>query len=132
MKRHPALQTLSREHHHALKLARDARLAAVSGDESAVRSLSEHIVAWLAGELAAHFDSEERDVLPALACSGEQAAVARTLVEHAELRRLGQLLQTPDATTLMQFAELMNAHVRFEERELFELAQAGLPAPLPE
>lgn len=30
MKRHPALQELSREHHHALKMARQARLAVES------------------------------------------------------------------------------------------------------
>jgi len=31
-----------------------------------------------------------------------------------------------DAATLLRFAELLSAHVRFEERELFEVAQAGL------
>ncbi len=35
-------------------------------------------------------------------------------------------LATPDADTLLRFAELLGAHVRFEEREVFEAAQARL------
>jgi IS5 family transposase len=61
-----------------------------------------------------------------LAQAGQHALVARTLADHAELRRLAEALATPDADSLLRFADLLGAHVRFEEREVFEAAQASL------
>jgi hemerythrin-like domain-containing protein len=81
-----------------------------------------------AAELEPHFMIEESSLLPAMAQAGEEALVARTLREHAELRALlGRVLDPDaDATTLLSFADLLSAHVRFEERELFEVAQQRL------
>lgn len=127
MKRHPQLLELSREHHGALKLARHARLAAESGRGEEIARLAQRVVALFARELEPHFQVEEREVLPLLAAAGEGLLVERTLAEHAELRALADRLQVPDAATLARFAELLLAHVRFEERELFEAAQRSLP-----
>jgi hypothetical protein len=46
--------------------------------------------------------------------------------DHAELRRLSIQLQQPDVKTLLGFAELLNSHVRFEERELFVVLEVLL------
>jgi hemerythrin-like domain-containing protein len=46
--------------------------------------------------------------------------VARTLSEHAALRGLIADNQTG---SLAQFADLPTAHIRFEEKELFQRAQ---------
>lgn len=126
MKRHPHLQDLSREHHGALKLARAARQAAESGGPSDVTTLAQHVVRQFTAELDPHFRIEEQGILAALAQAGEQRLVQRTLGEHAELRRLAALLCAPDATTLLRFADLLAAHVRFEERDLFEAVQAEM------
>ncbi len=126
MKRHPDLLQLSREHYGALKLARDARRAAASGDASAVAALAQRVVQVFAAELDPHFCVEEQGILVLLAQVGQQELVARTLADHAELRRLAQALATPNAGTLLRFAEQLGAHVRFEEREVFEAAQARL------
>ncbi|EXI84561.1 MAG: hypothetical protein AW11_03799 [Candidatus Accumulibacter regalis] len=75
--------------------------------------------------LEPHFRSEESGLLPAM-LAGEEALVARTLREHAELRALVGRLPDADATTLLSFADLLSAHVRFEERELFAAAQLRL------
>lgn len=128
MKRHPELLQLSREHYGALKLARDARRAAGSGDPSVVTALAQRVVEAFRAELDPHFRVEEQGMLVLLARAGCHDLVGHTLADHAELRRLARLLATPDADTLARFADLLQAHVRFEEREVFEAAQAGLAA----
>ena len=128
MKRHQTLQDLSREHHSALKLALGARRAATSGDAGKIAAAIASCADVFAAELEPHFMIEESSLLPAMAQAGEAALVARTLREHAELRALlGRVLDPDaDATTLLSFADLLSAHVRFEERELFEVAQQRL------
>ncbi|BAO28788.1 hemerythrin domain-containing protein [Sulfuritalea hydrogenivorans] len=126
MKRHPDLLQLSREHYGALKLARDARRAAESGATDEVTALAQRVAALFAAELDPHFRVEEQGILILLAEAGEHELAGRTLADHAELRRLAKRLATPDAETLLSFAELLGAHVRFEEREVFEAVQARL------
>ena len=123
MKRSSGLRALSSEHHTALTLARRAALAAESDNVTNAWSDVEHSFET---ELEIHFRQEERLLLPALADAGETVLVQRTLAEHAQLRAL-VYGQARDAETLRSFAELLQAHVRFEERELFEIAQARLP-----
>lgn len=126
MKRHVALQHLSREHHQALKLARLASFAADSGSPEAIAQAAESIVERFPDELEPHFQTEEDDLLPALDVLGQHALVDRTLAEHRELRQLNRRLVEPDGTTLARFGNLLREHVRFEERELFETAQTLL------
>jgi hemerythrin-like domain-containing protein len=126
MKRHQTLQDLSREHHSALKLALGARRAATSGDPGKIAAAIASCSEVFAAELEPHFMVEESSLLPAMAQAGEAALVARTLREHRELRALIGRLPDADATTLLDFADRLSAHVRFEERELFEVAQQRL------
>jgi len=124
MKRHPALLQLSREHHTALKLSRQARLAIESGNPADIAASARAIVELFPDELEPHFQAEENDLLPALARVGESELVERTLAEHAELRALaGHLAKAADPVTLQAFGALLEQHVRFEERTLFETAQ---------
>lgn len=129
MKRHPALQDLSREHHDALKLARHGKLAALSGDAATAAAFGAHAARRFDNEMEAHFREEEVGLLPFLGAAGEHELVGRTLAEHGELRALAAALRRPEAATLLRFSELLAAHVRFEERTLFEAAQAQGFAP---
>lgn len=126
MKRCPELQDLSREHHTALQLALQLKRAAVSGDEARIEAACLRVRDVFARELLPHFREEEDCLLPQLAGAGANAVVARTLIEHRALQRLVRELEIPDPEVLLRFAELMAEHVRFEERELFELAEALL------
>lgn len=126
MRRHQQLQDLSREHHTALQLALRAKRAAQSGDAAQIAASAAACVEAFSVELDPHFVIEENELLPALAQQGEHDLVRRTLAEHEQLRSLVVQLAQPDATTLQSFAELLHAHVRFEERELFEVAQCHL------
>ncbi|WP_310494569.1 hemerythrin domain-containing protein [Dechloromonas sp.] len=123
MKRHAALLQLSREHHHALKLSRLARFASDSGHALAIAEAAEKIIESFPEVLEHHFETEEKDLLPALAAAGASALVERTLAEHAELRDLKRCMPEADSEILARFATLLHDHVRFEEREVFETAQ---------
>ncbi len=126
MKRHPALIQHSREHHQALKLARLARFAVDSGSPEAIKQAAETLREQFPNTLETHFCDEEQGLLVQLAAIGQHALVQRTLDEHAWLRALNDSLKNPDAATMATFASLLHDHVRFEERELFETAQALL------
>jgi len=123
MKRIPALKDLSREHHDALKLARDGRQAALDGDTAVIAACAARIVRCFDAEMEPHFREEETGLLPFLTRAGESDLVWQTLLEHAELRALAAALREPSASLLLRFATLLTDHVRFEERTLFEAAQ---------
>lgn len=126
MKRHQQLQDLSREHHSALKLALHARRAAASGDQEAIAASAQACRAAFLAELEPHFLLEEASLLPLLVLADEQELARRTACEHDEMRTLIAQLKIPDAGALERFAELLSAHVRFEERVLFEVLQRHL------
>lgn len=123
MKRSLALRQLSREHHTALSLA--LRIAKAT-DPAAQAALLARVPPLFRGELEPHFQEEERSLLPQLAAAGETALVARTLDEHAQMRALAAAIAAGDATALAPFGTLLQAHVRFEERELFVVAEQRL------
>lgn len=128
MKRHAALLQHSRDHHHGLKLARLARFAADSGSPEAVAEAAHTIKEQFTEKLEPHFQEEEKGLLVELSAIGQHELVQRTLNEHAQLRELNRRLAVDpqDATAMSSLATLLHDHVRFEERELFETAQALL------
>ncbi|MBX3679180.1 hemerythrin domain-containing protein [Cognatazoarcus halotolerans] len=128
MKRADALLKLSREHHTALSIAQRARRALAEGVAGEIESVAAAAARRFAAELEPHFLDEERWLLPALAGAGEDRLVDRTLDEHHRLRVLAAALPDGGADALAAFAQLLSDHVRFEERELFECAQARIPA----
>jgi hemerythrin-like domain-containing protein len=119
MKRHPALQTLSRDHHQALVVAQQLRRA---GDRAASRTQAAFLEFWR-NEGQLHFRVEEEVLLPRFAAAGgaDSAATARVLVDHAEIRLRALRLQGGPASTavLRELGELLAEHVRLEERDLF-------------
>lgn len=125
MKRSPALLKLSREHHTALSLALRIEKAT---DAAAQDILLTTLPALFRGELEPHFQEEEKALLPQLGQAGEAALVDRTLEEHRQLRALVGRMADGDRSALPDFGQMLRAHVRFEERELFVVAQRVLPA----
>lgn len=120
MKRNPALQPLSREHHTALSLAKSCVRAAQSGNFDLMSLACQRAIQAYADELEPHFHIEEARLLPLL--FGNAAAkplVNRTLADHQQLRDLIEALRHNDAVALENFGKCLSAHVRFEERELF-------------
>jgi len=125
MKRNISLAGLSREHHAVLVLAKHAQRIDTD-DIEAARDFMTSAVASFERELEPHFRVEEQALLPQLAKTGETDRVGRTLAEHEELRGLAKRLAEHDAASLRRFGDALEAHVRFEERELFALAESRL------
>jgi hemerythrin-like domain-containing protein len=126
MKRHPALQTLSRDHHQALVVSQRLRRA---GDHGAGEAQDAILEFWRSGgEL--HFRVEEEVLLPRFAAAGgaHTAAVARVLIEHAEIRLRVLRLHGGAASTaaLEELGGLLAEHVQLEERELFPAIEKSL------
>ncbi len=101
MRRTALLLEFSREHHASLKLVRHLRAL---GTAAPPASLLEEL-ADQARELQRHFAAEEALLLPRLNAAGptHQALASRLL------------------------AERLDAHVRFEERQLFPAVEALTP-----
>ncbi|MFT6397927.1 MAG: hemerythrin-like domain-containing protein [Bradymonadia bacterium] len=97
-----------------------------TSEESDLADIWEAAKAAFSGELEPHFSVEERLLLRPLASVGETALVERTIREHTRLRALIEL--DGESEVVLEFGELLTAHVRFEERELFPRAEEVLDA----
>lgn len=122
MKRHSGLVRLSRQHHAALVLAKRAAHA----NEEDAAGIAAEIARAFETSLEPHFGAEEKCLLPLLAEAGKIAASVRTRKEHEELRKLAGEIAVGNSASLTRFGELLESHVRFEERELFPLAESVL------
>lgn len=128
MKRHPALVPLSRDHHHALVIARRLRHATTQTAAETARAFLAH---WDA-EQRLHFRLEEELLLPAYAAHGapDHAAVLRMLVDHMLIRRdAARLANAPPLELLHDLGARLADHVELEERELFPLIEKTIPEP---
>jgi hypothetical protein len=127
LKRIAELAGLSDDHHTSLVLARRCRQSARSDAPTAASVAWRHVVEALPGHLEPHFRIEEIHLLPALESIGESALADRIRADHASLRALAGA-SAPDGAEVERFGRLLEAHVRFEEREVFEAVQSRLPA----
>jgi iron-sulfur cluster repair protein YtfE (RIC family) len=126
MKRHPALQQLSRDHHHALVVAQRLKRADESTGEDAKAAFLKY---WKA-DGRDHFREEEEILLPALArfTDSDQPIVKRVLVDHVRIRRLASELEArAELDKLRALGGELEQHVRREERELFPLIEQTIP-----
>ena len=113
MKRHPSLVALSHDHQHALVQARRLRCDEVAG-----------FAEFFAHDLVRHFREEEETVFPLLAGVGvEPPELVQALLEHQRIRAGAD---HPDAA----LGELLEGHIRLEERVLFETIQRTVPEEL--
>jgi hemerythrin-like domain-containing protein len=127
MKRSDALAPLSREHHVALEVALRLRRADTA-DAAAAR---DGFLEFFASDGEAHFRAEEEILLPAAAgaLATDDPDVTRVLEDHAEIRRRAAALAgdaDPSVAELVALGELLNGHVRHEERVLFPRIEAAL------
>jgi hypothetical protein len=134
MRRSRELKPLSSEHHQALLVAFQLKKGLLGHGESVGAPKDLAGLAGLAqrfGEklFAPHARAEE----DLLGVAVRVADHARLRAEHAELFRLLDLTRTaapPDLRAhLGAFADLLERHVRWEERELFPAAEAQVDGP---
>lgn len=135
-RRHPSLIPLSHDHREALGLAfrlhnpaPPGRVTAMTPASTAASRAAETIE-FFARHLEPHFRAEEEALFPFLLARADLDAASRSLVERLTAEH-GQLAALRDAieaaaggagdleTALVAFADLLESHVRAEERELF-------------
>jgi quercetin dioxygenase-like cupin family protein len=79
---------------------------------------------FFADESVRHFREEEERLFPLVADAEEaRPLIARALLEHQRLHALAGRVANGDTAPMRDLAELLEAHVRFEERELFPLIE---------
>jgi quercetin dioxygenase-like cupin family protein/hemerythrin len=130
MKRHSALIPLSHDHHHALVVARRLRRAADAPESAAT---ARAFLRFFADETVRHFREEEELLFPRVIDFEEpRELLVQALLEHQRLHaltgRLQQIVTTGgEADSVMrELGELLEAHIRLEERRLFPLIESLL------
>lgn len=126
IRRHPALQPLSREHMSGLVQARNLAAAANQPPAERRAALARFANAW-DEEIAEHFLDEERMLAPLLSTE----SMSRLLAEHRHLRHLaGRAMSLasadePDIDLMRTLGIALHDHIRWEEREAFGEAEGA-------
>ena len=126
MKRDPRLRDLSDDHHTGLVLARRCKQATRAKSASPPDAVWAELRAVFVRDLEPHFRIEEQHLVPALEAIGEAALASRIREDHDALRSLRDS-EAATAAELQRFGELLQAHIRFEERQIFDPTQDRLP-----
>jgi hemerythrin-like domain-containing protein len=129
MQRSKELAVLSREHHVALELALRLQRATDTDADTVTRATLDF---WRE-EGREHFRLEEELLLPAFArhAGADDPDVVRVLVDHVDIRcRITDLEigARVDVAALNALGELLQDHVRYEERTLFGRIEETLEA----
>ncbi len=127
-KRHESLIPLSREHHYSLVVCLHIHqgLGKEPVDPLWVQARAEAVRHFFAGDLKMHFETEEQVLFPAmLNLPGAAHLIHELIEEHRKIENLTVELQHTEearlATPLAHFADLVEAHIRKEERSLFPI-----------
>jgi hemerythrin-like domain-containing protein len=134
MKRHKSLSRLSHDHQHGLALAlrlKFSKKPLSSSPEEEISLLNKDLADKFENELRPHFSLEEKYLVPGFE---ENNLIKQMLDEHKKLEGLyNKIIDNSEKWTLHQlreklniFGELLDMHIRFEERELFPMIEASL------
>ena len=124
IKRSKELAPLSREHHDGLLYVWKIREGLKNN--TPVSKLKEYTFWYWKQHIKPHFFQEEKILLPHMPANNELAN--RLKKEHEDIRELIlNLDQEPDKSTFIELCNLVNDHIRFEERQLFPFLEQTLP-----
>lgn len=112
LKRSKQLAPLSREHHDALLFIWKIKQGLKKGTQG--RIILDYITWYWKNNLKNHFEQEEKLLLPHLSAHDDLAKQLK--MEH---KTICQLANEIDDNSILSFANVLNAHIRFEERQLF-------------
>jgi iron-sulfur cluster repair protein YtfE (RIC family) len=113
LKRHKALQPLSREHHHGLLLS--WKIRAGFSKNIAPERIKVYADWFFKTHLIPHFEMEEQFVFSILESNNE--LVKKALEDHTLLKRLFE--DEDIEIALNKIEKALDEHIRFEERVLF-------------
>ena len=129
MKRHESLMLLSREHHEGLIAAQLIKKGAADykGMATDFKGKSEYIVQFYYSHLVPHFQNEENKLFPHVKEIDKNidSLIIEIIQEHNRIKNYINTGEENNHTeeTLDQLGNLLDDHIRKEERVLFELIQ---------
>ena len=118
IKRHPALQNLSREHHDILVFG--LRVKKGIAKQAKVSDLQDYSDWFWANYLKEHFELEEESLFPLFNIKSDLLQTA--LAQHQDLK-LQFNKPEKSISDFKKLYESLKQHIRFEERELFNKIQ---------
>jgi hemerythrin-like domain-containing protein len=121
LKRHKALQNLSREHHDSLVFV--LRLQKGVAKQASLQEMDDYIQWYWEAHLQEHFEMEETHLFPKLASDNISTQKAQN--DHKLITQLIHQ-QSKSYDSITQLYKTLKAHIRFEERELFMFIQEHL------
>lgn len=135
-RRHESLVPLSQDHYHGLLLAQQIRTTdrtILNGWPKDPVGQASYVVEFYQEHLVPHFQAEEESLFPQVMehVPAGREHVKDLLNEHRLVREFVKRFMNPDSektpAQLEKFAELLDGHIRKEERELFPLFEAEAP-----
>jgi hemerythrin-like domain-containing protein len=130
MLRDKNLVPLSRQHQHALALCVRINRAPLS-TPAELNVWQSEVQQHFEQEIQTHFTAEEAHLFPAARRHPElRPLVKELLADHRQLRDwfAQARARVLDSAALRTFAEALSAHIRKEERQLFERLQSKMTA----
>lgn len=126
MKRSPELEPLSHDHFEGLLVVRRLRSGlakAAPRDEMAA-----FVVHFWDAYLTVHFQQEETHLVAPLERIGGSGLAAQMVGEHRRIRDAVEAMRAGTSATdaVRSFADVLRAHIRFEEREVFPYLERHL------
>ena len=126
IKRHIAIQPLSRDHHHGLLLCWKIRTGFSKG--IAPERIKKYVDWFYETYAEPHFKAEETHIFPIL--GNDHKLIKKAMSEHRLLRKLFKEQNDPEKS-LSLLEENLDNHIRFEERILFnEIQDTASPEQL--
>jgi len=124
-----SLIPLSHDHHHGLALALRCRKQALGQIKpmgaAGLRERANEFLSFYASNLVAHFRAEEEVLFPLVgsAAPGSSAVINELVRDHEQIRQAVAQLEvgTGLAKVIFDLGDLLERHIRKEERELFPL-----------
>lgn len=124
IKRNPAIVEFSKEHHFVLLLTWKIKEGLKKSIDP--ERISRYVLHIFDTDLIRHFDEEEIILFSKLPPGNEQRIQVEA--EHKNIKQLIAELRnkTNDLSLLSKFADTLEKHIRFEEREFFNHLQQNL------
>ena len=123
IKRSPQLAPLSREHHDGLLFA--WKIKQGIANRTSPETMAAFAKWYWRNHIKPHFFQEEKILMPYMPAGHPMAK--RLKEEHDHIRELVlELDEEADTRHLQLLADLVTAHIRFEERELFNYLETLL------
>jgi hemerythrin-like domain-containing protein len=132
--RHPSLIPLSQDHHHGLALALRCRKQALGQIKPmgivGLRERAKEFRQFFACNLESHFRAEEEILFPYIRAQLPESIVIvdQLLGEHEQIRKATAQLEGGAGLgkIIFDLGDLLERHIRKEERELFPLLENHL------